>query len=162
MIYHYTKTMFIPSILKKGLLPTDLFLTPGEKPINWFSTNPLWERTVLILTSPTLAEAHEYMLKQGGLARIVCNDEVAPIRWKQLKEIASIPYCVAHYLYSSAIQVGARPGEWRGTLDVVPVDKFVAIEFFDGQVWSALSKSEARTSGSTKEQPVFEPAVKAA
>jgi hypothetical protein len=142
MIYHYTKQLHLPSILKKGLLPTDLFIAKGERPVNWFTTNPLWERTVFILTAPTLPEAHEYMRDCGGLVRIICDDDVAPYRWKELKEIAAIPYYMSRHLYCSAIKVGARPGEWRGTLDVVPVEKFLAIEFFDGQVWSATSYQE--------------------
>jgi hypothetical protein len=136
MIYHYTKKFYLHSILEKGLMPTDLLLTPGEKPINWFTTNPLWERTVFALYAPLLEDAHEYMRYYGGLMRIACEDCVAPYRWKELKEIANIPGHITNGLYRGAIRVGSRPGEWRGTLDVVPVEKFVAIDFFDGQAWT--------------------------
>jgi hypothetical protein len=140
MIYHYTKALHLPSILRQGLQPSRLLLTPGEKPILWFTTNPAWENTVLALDAPSLDEANLRMRDQGGLARIVCNDSVAPLRWKELKEIASIPYSMSSHLYSTAIRIGSRPGEWRGTLDVVPVAKFMAIEFYDGEKWTSLNQ----------------------
>jgi hypothetical protein len=140
MIFHYTKALWLQSILAHGLKPSGIGLHPGEKPLLWFTTNERWENTVFISTSPTLQEAHEYMLPLGGLARIVCDDAVAPYRWKEMKEVASVPSMVAKYLYDSAIRVGSRPGEWRGTLDVVPVEQFRAIEVYDGERWVPVSE----------------------
>jgi hypothetical protein len=140
MIYHYTKAFHLPSILAHGLRQSELFLTSGEKPILWFSTNPAWENTVLMWRGRTLTEAHLLMRDRGGLVRIVCDDSVAPHRWKELKGLALIPHRIATARYSTAISVGSRPGEWRGTFDVVPVAKFVAIEFYDGENWTSLNQ----------------------
>lgn len=140
MIYHYTKHFHLRSILERGLLPSSLLLTPAEKPINWFTTNAQWEPTVFAVVAPSLQDAHEYERDHGGLIRIVCEDSVAPYRWKELKEIAHIPGQIAKVLYDAAILVGSRPGEWRGSLEVVPVEKFVAIEFFDGRDWVTASQ----------------------
>jgi hypothetical protein len=140
MICHYTKAFHLPSILSQGLRPSTLFITPGEKPILWFSTNPIWENTVLPYGAPSLQEAHLRTLDQGGLVRIICDESVAQYRWQELKEIARIPSKIAMGLYSSAIRLGSRPGEWRGTLDVVPVAKFIAIEFYDGEKWTSFGQ----------------------
>jgi hypothetical protein len=140
MIYHYTQVFHVPSILAQGLQPSDLFISPGQKPLLWFSTNPMWENTVLPYNAPSLQEAHLQTLHIGGLARMICDESVAPYRWKELKKIARIPSKIAMGLYSSAIRLGSRPGEWRGTLDVVPVAKFMAIEFYDGEKWTSLNQ----------------------
>jgi hypothetical protein len=95
----------------------------------------LWENTIVVDTAPTLTEAHEFMWDLGGLARIGCDDSVAPYRWKEVREIASIPSKLAVCLYSSPIRVGSRPGEWRGTLESVPVEAFQIVEAFDGYAW---------------------------
>lgn len=138
MIYHYTKVFYLRSILAHGLKPTDLCIAPGEKPVLWFTTNAHWENTVFCIDAPTLGEAHGAMRRHGGLARIGCDDSVAPHRWKELKELANIPSKVATGLYQAAIAVRSRPGEWRGTFAVVPVEKFQRIEVFDGLAWVSL------------------------
>jgi hypothetical protein len=58
MIYHCAKVFHLPSILAYGLRRSELSLTPGEKPILWFSTNPTWENTVLPFGVLSLKEAH--------------------------------------------------------------------------------------------------------
>ena len=145
MIYHDTKVFNLPSILARGLKPTDVLIAPGELPVLWFTTNERWEPTVLSVFAPSLEAAHEAMLRHGGLARIVCDQTVAPHPWKELKEIARIPSKIAMILYRAAIDLGSRPGEWRGTLDVVPVTQFIALEIYDGHQWIPTStfKTEA-------------------
>jgi len=144
MIYHYTKAIHLPSILAHSLQPTDALIAPGELPVLWFTTNERWENTVLSVCAPSLTAAHEAMLPYGGLARIVCHKEVALYRWKELKEIARIPSKIAMGLYSSAIRLGSRPGEWRGTLDAVPVAKFMAIDLYDGEKWISTSNLQTK------------------
>jgi hypothetical protein len=130
MIYHYTKGFHLPSILASSILVAE-----GEKPILWFTTNELWENTIFVATAPTLTEAHEFMLDLGGLLRISCDNSVALHRWKELREVASIPSKLAVCLYASAIRVGSRPGEWRGSLDAVPVEAFRMVDVYDGHDW---------------------------
>jgi hypothetical protein len=139
MIFHYTKGIYQPSIMAHGLMQSAVMLAKGEKPVLWFSTNRHWENTVFAIDAPTLGAAHQRMLLDGGLARIGCDDSVAPYRWKELREIASIPQKLAMRLYASAISVGSRPGEWRGTLESVPPEQFRLIEVFDGQAWIPAS-----------------------
>lgn len=121
MIYHYTKAVYLPSILTNGLKQSDVGVNPPEKPVVWFTINPAWENTVFAIDAPSLEKAHARMLGSGGLARIVCNDAVAPHTWKDLKELANIPSKIAISLYQSALAVSSKSSEWRGTLDWVPL-----------------------------------------
>jgi len=133
----------MPAILKKGLKPTDYYISRGEKPVLWFSSNPIWENTVFCADAPTLEEAYQRMNGEV-LFRIGCDESVAPHTWKEIKEIANIPFKVATGLYRAAIMVKARPGEWRGTLDVVPLSHFETIEYYDGvcKQWVPIGELE--------------------
>ena len=84
MIYHYTKSSSLPSILDQGLRAVCLGppLTAGEKPVVWFSTNPLWARTVFALFAPTFEQAYAAALDEGILlARIGCEELPTPSMW---------------------------------------------------------------------------------
>ena len=135
MIFHYTKAVHMPFIMAQGLKQSASLLARGEKPVLWFTTNGTWENTVFPTDAPSLPEAHSKMLPWGGLVRIGCDDSVAPHRWKELREIATIPPVLAGGLYRNAIEVGSRPGEWRGTLDSLPAEQFRLIQRFDGTDW---------------------------
>src|SRR4051794_24332172 len=110
-------------------------MTKGEKAGLWFTVNESWEKTVFAIDAPSLAEAHDAMLPLGGLARIGCDDTVAPHRWKEIREIASISHGLAVGLYRTAIRVGSRPGQWRGTLQSVAPQEFRLVQVYDGQAW---------------------------
>jgi hypothetical protein len=97
--------------------------------------NERWENTVFADTAPSLESAHDYMLDFGGLARIICKQETAPLTWHQIRDAANIPSKMAQALYRSAIECGARLSEWRGTLNgVLPTD-FIGVKIFDGERW---------------------------
>ncbi len=104
---------------------------------------------MLARDAPSLGLAHKTMLPNGGPVRIACAEPVAPYRWKELKEVASIPTKVAMGLYSTAIKLGSRPGEWRGTLDLVPPEKFLAVERYDGEQWIPFSAEELKAAECT-------------
>src|ERR1022692_685235 len=87
---------------------------------------------------PRTVGLHKLMRTHGGLARIGCDASVAPYRWKELKELAHIPSKFAMALYQSAIAVRSRPGEWRGTFEVVPAANFKVIDVFDGLDWVSI------------------------
>jgi hypothetical protein len=136
MIYHYTQMVHLESIMELGLQPYTYNLQPGEKPSLSFTTNPVWENTVFVINAPNISEAHQKMLERGGLVRISCEDSVAPYRFRKLCEVARIPRRMSRHLYSRAIEVGSNPSDWRGTLAVVPVDEFRAIDVYDGHEWT--------------------------
>ncbi len=142
MIYHYTKTIYLVSILSGGLKPS--FRNGPVDKVLWFSTNPTWERTVFLDTAPKLEDAYRWATpRMGGIARVACDDVVAPYRFLEICQAADIPMKVAMRLMNTARRVGANPSEWRGTLETVPIDKFRSIEIYDGQIWQPHSAEEA-------------------
>jgi hypothetical protein len=136
MIYHYTKSLSMASITANGLQPSPIHLAPGEKPVLWFTTNAHWENTVFIMDAPNLRLAHLKLTALNGmLVRIGCDDSVAPHGWVEMNEMASTPSRAVSSLYKSARKVYSDPRDWRGTLEVVPAEKFKVIEVFDGHAW---------------------------
>jgi hypothetical protein len=141
MIYHYTKTIHLASILTEGLRPSHVY-GPVDKPL-WFSANPRWERTVFLDDASQLEDAYLWGKNIGGIARIACDDAIAPYRLQETCQIAGISTKLAKGLIESARRVGANPWEWRATLETVPVEQFRSIEIYDGQTWRPVSLPEA-------------------
>jgi hypothetical protein len=55
--------------------------------------------------------------------------------WDRYKDLSGITAKEARRLYQIAIDQGARPGEWYASFEPVPLERWVAIEFWDGQGW---------------------------
>jgi hypothetical protein len=141
MIYHYTKTIHLVSILSEGLKPSRVHGAVDK--FVWFTANPRWERTVFFETAPQLEDAYSWATNIGGIARIACDDATAPYRLQEICQIAGISAKEAKKLVASARRVGASPWEWRGTFETVPVEQFRSLEIYDGQTWQAFSVPEA-------------------
>src|ERR1044071_2966623 len=132
MIYHYSNSIWLPSIMATGLTPKPIELQPGEKAVLWFTLNPKWENTIFLLNAPSLQKAHVKMSHLGHwLVRIGCDESVAPYTREEITELAATPSTLAAALYETAIIAGSRPGEWRGTLEDVPPEKFKVIERYN-------------------------------
>lgn len=136
MIYHYTKNFKLPSIMAHGLEPSANMLAKHEKPVNWFTRNPIWENTVFARNAPSFEAAHNLVSKYGWLlARIGCDDAVATYTWEQIKRVASIPKTHSRMFANSALRCGSDIFQWRCGLTMVPVEYFTAIEVYDGKTW---------------------------
>jgi hypothetical protein len=148
--WHYTVMQSLEKIIKCGVIkPADIEITLGEKPITWFSTNPVWENTVI---KGYVRNGHQELLGMRGLlehghgiARIGIAKETAPLRWNDLREQSEMPAWFASSLAKVARRWNAKPGEWRGTFDAVPREKWLTIETYDAKTYSWLPfYSEAR------------------
>jgi hypothetical protein len=136
MIYHYTKTWNLASILGNGLKPTSLHIPPGERAVNWFTTNPLWENTVFADLAPTIDKAHASVRQSGHLLiRISCDEAVATLRWEDVKEVANMECHDASALNRVALSIHSKPSEWRCTLETVPPSEFLRVDYWDGAEW---------------------------
>ncbi len=137
VIYHYTKTYNLASILANGLKPTSLFAPPGEKAVNWLTINPLWENTVFAIDAPTIDKADTFARRIGHrLIRISCDESVATLRWKDVKEAANINFHQASALNRVALSSYSKPSEWRCTLETIPTSEFLRVEYWDGKEWT--------------------------
>jgi hypothetical protein len=116
----------IPS-QQRIIKPATAFIGKGERPIVWFSTNPVWEQTV---------HSMETLIRWGvSPCRIAVPPEVAPYRFNKLRRLSGMKADTADALARAARRDGANPDEWRGTFDAVPRDRWLAIEMRNGDSW---------------------------
>ena len=76
------------------------------------------------MTTDDLSQRDEYV------ARIVVSEECGRV---------GMPGKIARALYRTAIDQGSKPGDWRGTFDPVPQEKWAAVEVFDDDQWVSRS-----------------------
>jgi len=162
--WHYTIGVKYALIDRDGFIkPATAFVSPGERPIVWLSTNAVWEPTANKmrlggdghLVSLTMAETAAL---GGGLVRIGVAAETAPHDWNALKELSGMSTKTARGLYDAAIAQRARPGEWWGSFEPIPRSKWIKVQgSFQGDEcleWLDLMKEEAMTAAD--EHPRFQ------
>jgi hypothetical protein len=142
LVYHYTVECNFKKILASGvILPATAGVLPPERPIVWFSTNPLWENTVK-KGIPFKEDGFFFVETMGWaefnscgipLYRIGVARETAPLRWRDLRELSLMWPTYASALVRVAKMEYAQSGEWRGTFDPVPVEKWVTVETYNVQ-----------------------------
>lgn len=144
ILWHYTTGGKFVQIVESGeIRPATANVPEGERPITWFSSNQWFEPTAQ--KALTNEQGHVKRLGMagtaelgGGLVRIGIAAETAPHDWRTLRELAGISSKMAQIMYQNAIEQGARPGEWRGTFDTVPREKWIAVEVFHEGKWTPV------------------------
>ncbi len=144
LAWHYTITPIYFEILKSGYLkPSDSYLTPGEKPVLWFSSNPFWEETASKSLKDHGMTIHlsmeETAQKAGGLVRFAFPLELL-VRWPRIGQQANIKSKERKILEEAGIRRGADPRQWYGTLERINVDDCIAIERMkmETRTWETL------------------------
>lgn len=140
--WHYTVGQYFDAITKAGLLrPATAGVPIGERPAVWFSVNPVWEETAnKSLVAPggrlipgTRETTHS---RGGGLLRFGVAPHDAPHDWESFKKMSGIVPKHARGLYAAAVSCGARPGEWYVSFEPVPREKWLTVEWWNGEEWT--------------------------
>lgn len=144
-LWHYTTGEKLLLILEsKEIKLTPAGLTKGERPVGWFSTNPIWEttcnkgwrnKTTGEIRTLTKEETED---KSNGLVRIKVKPDVAPYDFEDFKRKSKIPKAVAKGLEIVAYQVGSNPKQWRVSFKPVPQSEWLDIEVWDGVKWNSM------------------------
>jgi hypothetical protein len=140
-VWHYTVGIRLESILKEGQIkPSTAFAPKNERKIVWFTTSGEWEQTANKSVTDNAGKLHHLNTEQtaevcGGLARIGVDESTAPYTWRDLKELSGMSGPQAQGLYRGAIEKGSRLSAWRGALDPVPREKWLAVEVMENGVW---------------------------
>ena len=142
-VWHYTIGKWYPDIARDGFIkPATALISEGERPVVWFSTNPVWEATVnkvwrngdgthIELTKEQTAELG------GGLVRVAVRRKTAPVTWAVFKRESGIDPNKAKELERTALVRFADPREWRCSWVAVPSDKWIAVETWNDGRWTA-------------------------
>src|SRR5262245_9462585 len=144
-VFHYTIGAKLPAILADGVIrPATAFVPDGERPVVWFSTNPVWEQSANKALLDPVTGAWQPLTREetadhgGGLVRIEVEPSAAPFRWRQFSRIARASRSICRGLERVAAKTGDDPADWRFSLGSVPLTAWRSIEVWDGARWSAL------------------------
>ena len=152
MLWHYTIGRCLVQILRDGYIrPARAGVPAGERPIVWFSQHRDWEPTACKDvrgpdgTRRTLTK--EEMQEMDALIRIGVERETAPHDWRALKQLSGMSPKMAQGLQRSALQQGARPGDWRGTFENVPQAEWLAVEVLLDERWQSFPAADTASRG---------------
>lgn len=126
LTWHYTYGHKMAAIQAAGmLLPTAELIAPKERPCLWFSLNQEFEPTALKLIA-TSTSIHRPPLawwrKNAQLFRFGLDSKDARlIPWPHVAKKARIPAKAVSHMLAVAVECGARPLDWHGTLEPVPL-----------------------------------------
>lgn len=148
LLWHYTTGRKYPLIVADGRIkPTDVNIDKGERPAVWFSSNQHYEVTAAkgwndggVRRTCTMEQMHEW----HGLVRIGVERAEAPHDWESFKRLSGVSPRTASILRAVGYAQGARISEWFVAFEPVPVERWVAVEFWNGKSWDRLSPAENR------------------
>lgn len=143
MLWHYTTMNCLSGIIRDGVIRPATAGVPGnERPIVWFSRRPTWEPTATkaIVRSGMIRRAT--LEEMGVLARIGVAPEVASFNWDQLRRQSGMRSGDARRLERAAIDQASFPGDWYGTFDPVPREKWLVIQTCHDAHWKPFGAAQ--------------------
>jgi hypothetical protein len=169
-LYHYGKGVWFPKIVAQGVLdPACTVMLPGERPVLWLSTHPVWEPTVNIgsakppgrrglAPTATFAETLEGV---HGLVRFALAPEVVRYDFATICTLAGITPPVRRGLLRTGRRQGAQPSDWYGTLDPVPRSQWAWVEVFQVDHWERVSPDQVARHIAAQTQGMIEITLRA-
>lgn len=148
-LWHYTTGETFLQILESGkILHATAGVPDGERPIVWFSSNQVWEQTANKRAqrsdgSMEGVDMEETRKRGGGLVRFGVDPETAPYDWNALKRLSGMKSKHAEHVAAAGLKLHARPSEWFGTFDAVPITEWTAVEIYQDGEWISLPFSDA-------------------
>lgn len=163
-LWHYTIGQRLIPILESGVIKqATAFISEDEKPVVWFSTNPVWEKTCNKLKQTNHGfislSKEETMRLGGGLIRIEVRSEAAPYDWNDYVRLSGVDSEIANRLLVKARQSGARAHEWRVSFEPVKTDNWLDIEEWipERKIWSSVTShflSESNSHNNTETRQI--------
>lgn len=153
-LFHYTVGPKLPLILHSGaLLPTGfgLALSKKERPVLWWSAHPHWEPTATKILSLNGGQAfrrpglEELAMAVGAFRfRMTRDTRTAKFHaWPQIAQRAHIDAREVSGMVKHGLDLGARPRDWYGVLEPVPLvvadEPELPLEMLSDGLWAPVS-----------------------
>lgn len=143
LLWHYTAGHKLPLIREASALrPNGAKVAPNERPVVWFSADPVYEPTAIKLVQmpgqtrlrrPSVAEMHELI----GVFRFAierADPRLAP--WPTVHRRARISVAGVANMIRAGVEIGAKPMNWFGAFDDIPLSD-LRFEAWTGEHWVA-------------------------
>jgi len=143
-VYHYTTGVKLKLIREScELIPTNIGIRRGEKPVLWFSAHPRLEPTARKLLmrnrDSVLLELDDYRRFTEGAYRFqVDSDRLIP--WSLLKHRAGMTMTAAKKLAKEGKRQKAKASDWYGSLEPIDLGEIELLERWDvtAQAWRVV------------------------
>jgi hypothetical protein len=141
-VFHYTTMEKLGKILdSRSIFTATGYVPKNERPVVWFSTNPVWEETANKGIMDALGRISDGSREKthkgaGGLARIEVPESIT-VNWLTFKLESGIKPVLAKRLARIAKKQNSKPSEWRVSFTSVPESEWISLELFnwEKQFW---------------------------
>lgn len=140
-LWHYTAGHKLPLIREAGALrPNGAKIAPRERPVLWFSAEPVYEPTAIKLVQmlgcaqprrPNMGELHEMI---GVFRFAIGRDDLRIHPWQTVHRLARISPAGVASMLRAGVEIGARPTNWFGILKEVALGD-LKFEAWTGESW---------------------------
>lgn len=136
-LWHYTTLHRFFEIWQcKELRPSTYAPPDNFTPTLWFSTHPHYEQTARKRAQGrverfTMAEMHVLL----GLARIEAPDDLNFMHFGQWAQAVSMSDEARISFVQGDIELGANPGDWYASFEILPKTRWKSVEIWNGITW---------------------------
>ncbi|MBI5277358.1 MAG: hypothetical protein HY854_12950 [Burkholderiales bacterium] len=143
-VFHYAPGIYLPKILSSGHLRPSNAGAPHERPVLWFSSNPVWENTANKLFRNADGSVHRMSFceqrESFGCVRFrLPGDDERLLSFRAAMARANARRHDVRTLEVIGMLQGATPGQWFGTLDAVDLADVEVEAFAPASGWQPLS-----------------------
>lgn len=151
LAWHYTTGQKFPSIVAAGyLFPSTGLLTPGERPVLWFSLRQDFEPTArkanLVDGQLRVMSVEETFSTCGGLVRFGVKPRDL-MTGEKLRTRARIPLHVWKSLVAAGRRQKADPNLWFGFLGSFPIEETVIDVMDEKGLWQRVQPADGHAPG---------------
>ena len=140
-LWHYTVGHKLPLIRESNALrPNGARIAPNERPVLWFSSDPVYEPTAIKLVQmpdqgrlhrPSVRELHELI----GVFRFAIDRADPRLdNWPTVQRKARISPAGVASMIRAGVEVGAKPMNWFGAFQEIPLAD-LQFESWTGTEW---------------------------
>lgn len=146
-LWHYTPAHRLIDIIESGHIKFSIDTFENEKPVVWFSSNPVWENSVVKYVRTEESEKQlitkESMLRICGLGRIEVKYTEEIITWQLLKEYNGVnPECNDFFEMAGDL-FGGNPTEWYASHTQCDMKNWLKIEIWKNELWQPFEYKDS-------------------
>ena len=137
---HYTDRRALTHIMQGGVIRPYRALPDDVVPLVWLSTNGIWEPASgrAVPWNPAKPLGFDQLCAiNGGLGRVLVDEDVAELAWKQLRQLVS-PGWVRAAEQPGQTWFRANCHRWHASRHAISRDHWLSIEVWRAPRWVSL------------------------
>jgi hypothetical protein len=149
-LWHYAPLVYLPAIVESGCLRPSNDGAEHERPLVWFSANPVWEPTAgkVWKTGNTVRclSFREQQQRVGCMRIAIDAADPRLLPWAEACKVAGMSRDTRRALERAGRKEGANPAHWFAIDRPVPVAELLELEIFERGAWRTPAIDDAPAS----------------